>query len=415
VITQADPGGSAELIFDAGEAPQPGQEWDLNEQITLAGHTLTLVSVTSDSQSDYSFHFQVDPQVYSASVQIAGYTPNGGGGGGGGGLTDGKFSTSIAFAQLPTGKLKLIVSNLTVIGDPLTWQGTWSPATPRTDLPSSQELPAGVCATANTMETLATLPASFEGKALVYEQIPDSDHWGLVLYNLDGSNRTVLTQSGNWGALSPDGEKAVYSAGGGLQVLDVKSGSVTPLNVDGYNPHWSTDGSKIAYIGGAVAGVYVVDVENGKSVQVSALGYESVIGWSPDSNQLYFVEPFTGGAAWKVFSVDLASGAVHERFTIENGTPKFLNAKLSPDGKWIAYRGRDNSSLYLVHPDGSDMHLVLDNTGVVGVVWSQSGWLGVSLAKVNETEQKVIFVDPSTCKIYLAPEITGSLEGLFIK
>ena len=37
--------------------------------------------------------------------------------------------------------------------------------------------------------------------------------------------------------------------------------------------------------------------------------------------------------------------------------------------------GRDNSSVYLVHPDGSDMHLVLDNVGATGIEWSRSGWL----------------------------------------
>ena len=96
-------------------------------------------------------------------------------------------------------------------------------------------------------------------------------------------------------------------------------------------------------------------------------------------------------------------------FTIENGTPKFLNAKLSLDGNWIAYRGRDNSSLYLVHPDGSDMHLVLDNVGAVGVEWSRSGWLGVS----DETTF-VVLIKPDGCEAYLLPALHGDLEGLSI-
>ncbi|MDP2990561.1 MAG: hypothetical protein Q8O57_08365, partial [Kiritimatiellota bacterium] len=109
------------------------------------------------------------------------------------------------------------------------------------------------------------------------------------------------------------------------------------------------------------------------------------------------------------------SGTVQERFTIENGTPKFLNAKLSLDGNWIAYRGRDNSSLYLVHPDGSDMHLVLDNAGAVGVEWSHSGWLGVSMRKANSDESMVILIKPEECKAYLLPApLHGDLEGLYI-
>jgi Tol biopolymer transport system component len=125
--------------------------------------------------------------------------------------------------------------------------------------------------------------------------------------------------------------------------------------------------------------------------------------------------PFTGGAAWKVFSYDLAGNEARELFTIENGTPKFLNPKLSPDGNWIAYRGRDNSSLYLVHTDGSGMHLVLDNVAAVGIEWSGSGWLGVSLGKANSDESTIVLIKPDTCEAYLLPAaLHGELEGLFI-
>ncbi|MDY6845893.1 MAG: hypothetical protein SVP52_02000, partial [Chloroflexota bacterium] len=104
-----------------------------------------------------------------------------------------------------------------------------------------------------------------------------------------------------------------------------------------------------------------------------------------------------------------------EIFTIENGTPKLLNPKLSPDGNWIAYRGRDNSSLYLVRTDGSEMHLVLENVGVVGVEWSRSGWLGVSLRKPDSDESKIVLLKPESCEAYLLPEtLNGELQGLYI-
>jgi hypothetical protein len=93
---------------------------------------------------------------------------------------------------------------------------------------------------------------------------------------------------------------------------------------------------------------------------------------------------------------------------------KALGATLSQDGKWIAYRGRDNSSLYLVHTDGSGMHLVLDNTGASGVEWSQSGWLGVSLTTDSDSHTAVIMVKPDSCQIYRLPFLQGELEGLSI-
>lgn len=119
-IVLADPNATAEFTFDAGPNPQPGQEWTPDQEVQLAGHILKVVWISVDSRNGYSFMFHVDPKVFKADLQIVGYTPNGGGGGGGGGLTDGQFNVSQSFAQLPTGVLNVRLSNLAVIGDPIT-------------------------------------------------------------------------------------------------------------------------------------------------------------------------------------------------------------------------------------------------------------------------------------------------------
>ena len=420
-IRQADSSATAKFTFDAGPDPQPGQEWTPNQDIQLAGHTLKLVSITADSRGGYSFRFQVDPEVYSASVQIEGYKPNGGGGGGGGGLTNGEFNVSLSYAQIPTGVLTVTLSDLTLIGGPITWQGQWSPATTRTDLPDNPTSQLGVCLTADSLAQLDPAPSTLSnGKALLYEKLDATGNWGLVLYNLGGSQKRVVVPNGNWGALSSDGSRVAYSAAdNGIHIVDTDSQTEKVLpGAGGFDLHWSPDGKQIAYIGsggGIINSLFVVNTDGAQARQVSNWSYEAVIGWSPDSTQLYFVAPYTGGAAWKVYAFDLATRTVQERFTIENGTPKFLNAKLSLDGNWIAYRGRDNSSLYLVHPDGSDMHLVLDNAGAVGVEWSHSGWLGVSLRKANSDESTVVLIKPDGCEAYLLPAaLHGDLEGLFI-
>jgi hypothetical protein len=69
----------------------------------------------------------------------------------------------------------------------------------------------------------------------------------------------------------------------------------------------------------------------------------------------------------------------------------------------------------LVHPDGSDMHLVLDNIGVVGIEWSNTGWLGVSLSDQNSTTSTIVLIKPDNCEGYKVPfTVQGDLEGLFI-
>ena len=418
-LIPANPDASVEFNFDAGPNPQPGQVWNLNQNIQLAGRTLVLVSITADSREGYSFKFKVPSDVYSARVQIAGFAPNGGGGGGGGGLTNGEFHTSLSFPSLPTGMLTVTVSDLVLIGNAITWQGQWSPQNPRTDLPTELISQSGLCLTADSLEKLQLVPPALSnGKALIYEKL-DTGLWGLSIHTLDGNRKQVVVPNGNWGSLSPDGTQVAYSAvDNRIHIVDLVSLTEKVLpGTGGFNLNWSPDGEQLAYVGmgnGVINSVFVINADGTQVRQVSDFNYESIIGWS-SSNLLYFVAPYTGGAAWKVYSYDFASNTAQDRFTIENGTPKFLNPKLSPDGNWIAYRGRDNSSLYLVRNDGSNMHLVLDNVGANGIEWSRSGWLGVSLKKANSEESTIIIIKPEECEGYILPtNLNGDLEGLFI-
>ncbi len=417
-IQQVEPGATAEFSFDAGSNPQMGQEWKPDQEIQFAGRTFRLTTIRADSRNGYSFNFQCDPDMVSADFEILGYTAVGWGGGGG--CYNGKFERHLSYQQYPTGVLTIRMSNLVVLGDPITLEGQWSPAKPRTDIPVNPTPIPGLCLSSEKLEQLETMPAEMSsGKALFFESLEGGDQAGLILYNLDGTHKQVLTSTGNWGAFSPDGKKVVYSAQDDTQhIVDVDTGAEQILtNASGFDPHWSPDGKQIAYIalgGGIIDNVFIVDISSGQTRQVSTLSYESIAGWSPDGARLYFTAPYTGGAAWKVYVFDLASGATQELFTIENGTPKFLNPSLSPDGLWIAYRGRDNSSVYLVRTDGSDMHLMLDIVGAGRLEWSASGWLGVNLMGTDEYYSPMILLKPDGCQAYRVPGQHGELEGLFV-
>ena len=151
---------AVEFNFDAGPHPQPGDEWVLNRDFELAGHTVTLKSIMANSQNSYSFHFQVDAQVYSVAVEIVGHPANGGGGGGGGGLTDGKISTSLSYAQFPSGELTVGISNPVLIGDTYTWQSQWSPATQHSNASAQPTTQPGLCLTPASLEQVNPIPAA---------------------------------------------------------------------------------------------------------------------------------------------------------------------------------------------------------------------------------------------------------------
>ena len=418
VIGPADPAARAQIEFDAGPNPLPGQEWTLDEPIELAGHTLTLVSISTDARNGYAFKFESGPEVYSVSVDIEGFTAAGGGGGGDSGVTGGTFYTSLDYAEMPTGKLTINVSNLAVITGRVTWEGQWSPASPRTDLLAAVTPQPGLCLTANDIAGLALASGGIEGRVLVYEPLAGSDSWGMVLYDLATGARRVLVADAARGALSPDGMQMAYPAEDGIHIIDLDTAGerVIQLASAGYDLHWSPGGMEIAFVGSSAEGVDIVRSDGSGVRRVSDASYASVIGFSPDGARLYLSVMFTGGSAWKVRVVDVASGAAQDLATIENGSRKMLAAALSPDERWIAYRGRDNSSLYAMRTDGSGMHAVMEQPALAisGVQWSASGWLGVSLIEGDGPQRALVLVRPESCQAMRVPMGQGELEGLWL-
>ena len=417
VITQPDPQAQIELPFDFGQSTLV-QEWHPDTQFELAGQALTLADISADSRGGYTFHFKTGQDVYGLRVQVKDYSPSGSGGGGGG-LSNGDLYTSLSFTQPLSGPVTLVISNLSLISKGMTWQTTWAPGMERTDLPAAHELPDGTCGDVRTLQSVPALDGNLSGRVLLYQQLPDADAWGLVISDLDGANREIVEINSGWGALSVDGQQVVYAVENGFEFLTIESKGVVNLSngTNGYNPVWSHDGTRFAFVRGASEGVSVMDVATGVAIPVSSLGWESVVGWLPDDSRLIIAAMYSGGVARQIRAVDPQTGEYEELFEINDASAKSLSAALSPDGQWLAYRGSDNSSVRIIKMDGSQERLLLDHPSVAtsGIVWSGSGWLGVSLAQSNGQNESMILVNPETCEIYQVPGVSGTLEGLFIQ
>lgn len=414
IITPADPDATAELTFDAGPNPQPGQEWTLNQQIELAGRTLTLVSITADSRNGYSFRFETSGDIASLSVQIDGYTPLGGGGGGD---YQGMINQSLAFAELPTGNLKIVFSRLMLASETQFWQGQWSPESVRSDWPTATPAAFPVCLNAEAFSQVQPLPAGLDGRALLTEMNPELN---LVVASLDGSQRQVLAAGSSRGAFSPDGQKVAYPGNNGIVILDLSTNTTTELGGPaGYDLSWSPDGAQIAYVtAGDAYGVFIAPVADGSTPkQISNLGYETLAGWSPDGSRLYYAIPGATGDGFLLRSVEVQTGATLDLFVLEDSSRKAPMPAVSPDGAWIAYRASDNSSLYLKAMNGSPARLLLDNpaSAINGPAWDKgSHLLGVSLITPEAQDGVVILLQPDNCEVYRLPGLHGELDGITI-
>lgn len=414
VISQVDPQAFAQIPFDTGPNPQPDKVWTLNQDVQLAGNTVRLVSVTANMDG-YSFRIDPGPHLSGVSVQLDGYQAAGGGGGNAWG---GIFNTSLIYDQLPRGPLAIILSNPLTASAAEFWQGQWQPDTPRIFATVPADSSSPICLNADTFQALKPLPAGLDGKMLVTELNPALQ---IVLANLDGSQWQVLVPGSSRGALTADGARLAYPTDEGIAIMDLTSGETSVLKgIQGRDLHWSPDGTQIAYVtAGDAYGVFVIGSDGKKPIQLSNLGYETIAGWSPDGRRLYYAIPSSSNDGFLLRAADVATGEASDLFVLKESSRKAPMPAVSPDGNWIAYRGADNASLYLIRIDGTEGHRVIEapspTSAITGIAWGPgSGLLGVSMITPETQNGEIILLQPEGCEAYILSTLHGELDGLFI-
>jgi hypothetical protein len=430
----SEPQATYAFEFDAGPNPQPGQVWELKKEIQMAGHTFTLDRIIvlpgHNGSTGYNFEFtSQDGSVSGVGVSIEGYQSQGGGGGGGGGGSGGEpitFSAGLDFAEHPKGMLKIVLTGLSVYGETKEWSLEWAPDTSQSGFPSPTPAPQACLTLAAVQEALANprpLPSDLTGKLIVYGRIleegkdPSPGNYGVFVTSPDGSTKQVLGQ-GVWSALSPDGTKAAYAWDDGLYVTDLVSGQsyhVPGTNTNDYNPRWSPDGSRIAFVRIDDFNLYIINPDgSGLQKATDGIEYEQLIGWSADGGSLYYGIPVQDGHLLR--QVDLASGVVQDLFNVIS---KGVSVAISPDGNWLASVERlaDNPEfgLLLSRLDGSERRLLaqLDYWNLSEPVWSPDGeWLLFTATSFGQLdpEEIPVLLNLQTCDVFPL-NFRGTVQG----
>ena len=400
IISIVEPGTVASFEWNVGDNPQPGQVWQVDRIFEFGTHTLQLLEISALGDG-YSFKFGQGGDLVGAAVEIDGYEAVGGGGG--------DYFRDVSFSTLPKGKLNIKFTNPLAVTGNQVWDGQWAPEDSRTYDPV---ISSGACLDSASYSTLPTIPSGLSGMVFMTELQPEVQ---LVRVNLDGSQREVIAIGGNRGALSPLGNKLAYVSQNGTTLVDLEGGATEILeNNSGYDLHWSPSASSIAYVS---QGVYVVEADGKNLRQLSNLGYESIAGWSPDGEQVYYAIPDAGNQGFLLRSVNVNTGQTKDIFVLEDSSLKAPRPAISPDGKWIAYRASDNSSLYLKSMEGETVRLLLDKPGIAitGIVWEkQSHLLAVSIITDEDGSESVILLQWENCEAYLLPDVHGEVNGIWI-
>ncbi|MBX3016226.1 MAG: PD40 domain-containing protein [Caldilineaceae bacterium] len=216
---------------------------------------------------------------------------------------------------------------------------------------------------------------------------------GLWLVDTDTGQHTTLLalystpSSLIGGAVSPDGQKVIYSLKRDFQlpselwIANTNGTDHRQLYVsDGYILAlvWAPDGKQIAFLGDSLT---VMNAE-GTGVRTFrtnlAIGYNFRPVWSPDNKMLAYVvheqnrsntqktgedeEPLDPFAATNIHLVNLATG--EERPLLNNNSIRNIDPTWSPDGRQIAFVTKQSgtSTIRAVNADGSNLR-ELSTTG----------------------------------------------------
>jgi serine/threonine protein kinase/Tol biopolymer transport system component len=215
---------------------------------------------------------------------------------------------------------------------------------------------------------------------------PDTE---LLWMDRSGKTTLALNQSGNFTqvAVAPDGERFATArsegtAGQQIWIGDAVRATLVPLthsSNDSYSPAWSPDGKALAFSSRETGNedIYVQEASGTKPWELihEAKEHDTIVtDWSHDGRYIFFdAHPrqasAQSGAVWMLeVSTRKARSILAESFA-QSG------AKLSPDGRWLAYVSEEgNSAQIFVRPfPALDRKWLVSGNNAEGAHWREDG------------------------------------------
>jgi eukaryotic-like serine/threonine-protein kinase len=244
-----------------------------------------------------------------------------------------------------------------------------------------------VMAAATTPYHAAMLGATSERLATVAMPVPFGGQLGIVAR--DGRRRRLLERcQQNWPRLSPDDTHVARQLIDPLQgnpdiwLEDIRDGSLVRVSTDlGSDMFavWSPDGSRLAYASGPL---------NERRLSIAAADGTGILNdlpcpdayceptdWLPDGRGLIVNARRTAGftGAGDIWRVSLDAGG-HATAILAGPFPEY-DARLSSDGRWLAYVSEDGGrpDVFIRAMTGQPRRLVVSSNGGSQPVWRRDG------------------------------------------
>jgi Tol biopolymer transport system component len=222
----------------------------------------------------------------------------------------------------------------------------------------------------------------------------------VFIANADGnSERQLFARGAEMPHWSPDRKTvSVFCCDDGMvaHLIDVASGAFHEFpppdpEIEAHCGPWSADGGQLLCESfgtkdRARNGVYAIRSTDGKGLTQltsSPNGDDLPGSESPDGKRIVFNRAETTGSKFALFVADLGGKAV-KQITPWGSVDIGFHGRFSPDGSHILFPSADDGGLWVVGPDGSDLHEVYRDTQgrwAITPTWSPDGkWIMFGLA-----------------------------------
>lgn len=428
------------FVFDPGPHPQPGQVWEINQEVDLGyGRALRVLRATYPRDSPdpgFSFDMESDAGIVAASlrdwdhplVQDTGVYFY---------YFEKEFHDDFYYTEgIPAGPITVTIVE---IAAPLQghWEAQWTPPIPEGQIvPTSQDFAQySACLTraswTQALQQHESLPPGLTGTLALQSMVPPTYHAEVSVVRLDGSDRKSVGP-GLAPSLSPDGTRVVHvgpmvaGPADGLYITELATGTTTRLpgtTTGDWGPLWSPDGQKIAFTREPASGelgaphpsnIMVTQVDGSDFHQLTkGEGAKLARAWMPDGNHLIYTNDLSDDAT--LHTINVQTREVHPLSGI-NG----LSAAISPDGKRLAFHemiSGDQAGLFVSNLDGSNRKLLADHNpyAVTSPTWSPDGnWIIVSVIDLNVSQLSnpaLALIRVDECQIIPLPKLSGYVSS----
>lgn len=258
----------------------------------------------------------------------------------------------------------------------------------------------------------STIPS---GKILLYQEIAAFEGSGLVLYDLDGTERKTIGVNLTHSDISPDGKTIVYFIRDkGLWLYDITSESNKQISdLQGSDLRWSPDGQWIAFQ--SFAGATVVSSDGSQILKPSEQGVGNIVGWSADSLRLYFRKASANDSQGRLFVHSLQTGKTELTEMIDAESFISRSFSISPDEQSAVYV-QSGQNWVLDNFRTGELKQLSDGVTLYDPVWLENGWLLFNLYDpIRGTNGAPLMINPDNCEvIHLPEELSGQVFGVWL-